>query len=138
MDATTRTEFSIYLAHRPGELAGVLEALDAAGAEAYAVCVVDQNNRGLVRLLAEPEARVRKVFESLVEAGAGPAIESQVLVVSADNRPGLVRDVAAQLALAGVNVQYAYAAPSLNGEAGRCIFRVSNLDQAVQTLSSMA
>ena len=138
MDATTRTEFSIYLAQRPGELAGVLEALDAAGAEAQAVCVVDQNNRGLVRILGEPEQRVREVFESLVEAGAGPAVEAPVLVVSAENRPGLVRDVAAQLALAGVNVQYAYAAASGNGEGGRCIFRVSDLDRAVQTLSSMA
>ncbi len=138
MDATTRTEFSIYLAHRPGELAGVLEALDAAGAEAQAVCVVDQNNRGLVRILGEPEQRIREVFESLVEAGAGPVVESPVLVVSAENRPGVVRDVAAQLALAGVNVQYAYAAPSVNGKGGRCIFRVSDLDRAVQTLSSMA
>lgn len=138
MDAQTQTEFSIYLDQRPGELAGVLEALDAAGVEVRAVSVTDQNNRGLVRILAHPEERVREVFESLVEAGAGPAIESQVLVVSADNRPSAVRDVAAQLALGGVNVRYAYGAPGVNGSAGGCIFRVSDLERAVEIVRGIA
>lgn len=138
MDARTQTEFSIYLDQRPGELAGVLEALDAAGAEVRAVSVTDQSNRGLVRIIAQPEDRVREVFESLVEAGAGPAIESQVLVVNADNRPGAVRDVAAQLALAGVNVRYAYGAPGINGSAGACIFRVSDLERAIDIVHGIA
>lgn len=138
MDATTQTEFSIYLAHRPGELAGVLEALDAAGVDVQAVCVVDQDERGLVRLLAQPEERVREVFESLVVSGAGPVFESQVLVVSADGRPGVVRDVAAQLALAGVNVRYAYGAPASKTAPGRCVFRVSNLEEALRVVRAIA
>jgi len=138
MDASIRTEFSIYLAQRPGELAGVLDALSTVGVDLHAVCVVDQNSRGLVRLLGEPEERVREVFESLVEAGAGPVLETPVLAVSSENRPRLLRDVAAKLALAGVNVQHAYSgsAPGREGR-GECVFRVSDLRQAVETIGSM-
>ncbi|MCB9844910.1 MAG: hypothetical protein H6811_02835 [Phycisphaeraceae bacterium] len=138
MESAVHTEFSIYLAHRPGELAGVLEAAAASGIEITAVSVSDQTQRGLVRLMGQPEERLREVLESLVEAGAGPMLEQPVLVIPFDNRPGLFRDVAANLALAGVNVVYAYGAPAINGLPGRCVFRVSDVDRAMATLGSMA
>lgn len=138
MDISVATEFSIYLANRPGELAGVLEAAAAAGVELTAIAVSDSSNRGLVRLLGDPEDRLRSVIESLVEAGAGPALETPVLVVPSENRPSLMRDIAAKLALSGVNVLYAYGAPASNGHVGRCILRVSDLSQAQETLAEMA
>lgn len=129
-------EFSIFLADRPGELAGVLEAADAAAVEIAALCVshhqsAGQSARGVVRMIGSPVDRLRAVCESLIETGkAGPASEYDVLVVGMKDRPGAFRDIATALAKAGVNVQYAYQAPARNGHDAYSIFRVSDLPKA--------
>lgn len=138
MDATLTTEFSIYLADRPGELAGILEAAEAAGIEVTAVCVGDHNSRGLIRMLAEPEDALRNLLESLVEAGAGPFVESQVIVCTSDHRPRLLRDLAAKLALGGINVSHAYHAPAVNGTPSRVVLCVSDPAAGIETVRNIA
>lgn len=136
MHAERLTEFSIFLADRPGELAGVLEAADAASVEIAALCVSHhqthgQSARGVVRVIGSPPEALRRVCESLIETGkAGPMVESEVLVVGMKDRVGAFRDLSAALAKAGVNVQYAYQAPARNGHAAYSIFRVSDLPKA--------
>ncbi len=63
MIARRLTEFTIYLAQRPGELAGLLEAIDAAGVDVAGLSVTEYNERGLVRLVGEPEESLRRVME---------------------------------------------------------------------------
>lgn len=130
MDVARVREFSIYLTDRPGELAGVLEALAAAGAAVTALAVVEQNGKGLVRLLGVPEAAVRRVCEGVTDTGAGPVTEVEVLAVGLGDNPGVFREVAVRLAAAGVNVRYAYQAPAQNGTPSRCILRVDDSDKA--------
>ena len=130
------TEFSIFLADRPGELAGVLEAAGAAGVEIAALCVShhqtpSQSARGVLRLIGSPPESLRRVCESLIETGkAGPMVEAEVLVVGMQDRVGAFRDIASALARAGVNVQYAYQAPARNGHEAYSIFRVGALGPA--------
>ena len=130
MEVARVKEFSIYLTDRPGELAGVLEALAAAGVAVTALSVVEQNGKGLVRLLGEPEGAVRRVCEGVTDTGAGPVTEAEVLAVGLGDNPGVFRDVAVRLAAAAVNVRYAYQAPAQNGSAARCILRVDDADRA--------
>jgi len=130
MEVARVKEFSIYLTDRPGELAGVLEALAAAGASVTALSVVEQNGKGLVRLLGEPEGAVRRVCEGVTDTGAGPVTEVEVLAVGLGDNPGVFREVAVRLAAAAVNVRYAYQAPAQNGTPARCILRVDDADKA--------
>ena len=130
MEVTRVKEFSVYLADRPGELAGVLEALAAAGATVTAMAVVEQNGHGVVRILGEPEEAVRRVCESVAETGAGPVAEADVLAVALGLNPGVFRGVAVRLADAKVNVKYAYQSPAHNGTGARCIIRVDEPDRA--------
>ncbi len=137
MQAQIKTEFSVYLADRPGELAGVLEAAAAAGVEIMGLVVTESAHRGLVRVLGEPEEALRHVFEAMVETGAGPVVETPVLVVPIQDRPGLIREISAKLALARVNLQYAYCAPAVNGSPSRYVLRVSNAEQARQAIEGI-
>lgn len=130
MEVTRVREFSVYLTDRPGELAGVLEALTAAGATATALSVVEQNGNGLVRLLGEPEDAVRQVFEGVTDTGAGPVTEAEVLAVGLGDNPASLRGAAVKLAAAGVNVRYAYQAPANNGTPARWVLRVDDTDKA--------
>ncbi len=130
MEVTRVKEFSVYLADRPGELAGVLEALAAAGVTVTAMSVVEQNGHGVVRILGEPEEAVRRVCEAVAETGAGPVAETEVLAVGMGANPGVFRGVAVRLADAKVNVKYAYQSPAHNGTGARCILRVDEPDRA--------
>ena len=131
------TEFSIYLADRPGELAGVLEAAAAAGVHIEAVTVGDSNARGLIRLIGDQAETMRGVCEQLVHAGGGPVTEAIVLAVDVSQRPSAFRDIVSQFASDRVNVKYAYQAPQLNGSPPRCIFRVEEPEVAAKSLDAL-
>lgn len=138
MDVSRVKEFSVYLADRPGELAGILEALAAAGATVTALSVVEwQNQRGLVRLLGEPEETIRRVCEGVAETGAGPVSESDVLAISLGDNPGIIRTIAVRLADGKVNVRYAYEGPAHNGTPARCILRVDEAERAEAIIREM-
>lgn len=137
MQSERLTEFSIYLAQRPGELAGLLEASAAAGVNILGLCVTEYKDKGLVRLIAEPEESIRHVCESLVEAGVGPVVESPVVAFDIENRPGALRDVAVGLADARINIQYVYLTSPSPGRASRAVMRVDDLDRATEAINAL-
>ncbi|QKK07399.1 MAG: hypothetical protein HND58_04015 [Planctomycetota bacterium] len=141
MEVVRVPEFSIYLADRPGELAGVLEALAAAGAKVTALSVVETVNgvdrKGLVRLIGEPAEAIRRVCESVADTGAGPVSESEVLVVSLGEHPGRFREVAVRLADERVNVRYLYQCPSMMGEGARFVLRVEDPAKAEEIVRDL-
>ncbi|MEM1184305.1 MAG: ACT domain-containing protein [Planctomycetota bacterium] len=124
------TEFSIYLDQRPGELAGVLDAMSAAGVDVVSLAVAEHNGRGLIRLIGEPLDAMRAVCESLMESGVGPVVESGVLAIRIDDRPSAMRDLTTAMADRRINVRYAYLSPSRQDGVvlTRCIFRVDDLE----------
>jgi len=135
MNVQRLTEFSIYLAQRPGELAGLLEATAVAGVDVSGFAVTEYNDRGLVRLVGEPEESLRHVMESLVESGVGPVVETPVLSIEIDQRPGAVRDMSVMMADARVNVKYVYLCPAQNGTPTRVIVCVDDLDRAIEAIA---
>ncbi len=126
------TEFSIYLQQRPGELAGVLDAAQLAGVEIHSVSTAEHLDRGCVRIIGTPEEALRVVCERLVESGVGPVVESPVMAVEIDNRPGAVRDLALLMADNKVNVRYCYIIPAIAGKGSAlCVFRLDEHDRAM-------
>jgi hypothetical protein len=129
------TEFSLYLAHRPGELAGVLEAAAAAQVQIFGLCVTEYKDRGLVRLVGDPEDALRHLCESLVEAGVGPVVESTVLAF--EKRPGALRDVCVGLADARVNIQHVFLTAPFGDTPSRVIMRVDDVNAAADAIAKL-
>lgn len=143
MEVARVPEFNIYLADRPGELAGVLEALAAAGVSVLALSVTEQSGtgldrKGLVRLVAEPVEAVRRVCEGVTDTGAGPVAEGEVLMISLGENAARFREVAVRLADAKVNVRYVYPCPASNGSPARLILRVEDPERAEQVIRELA
>lgn len=128
-------EFSLYLAHRPGELAGVLEAAAAASVQIFGLSVTEYKDRGLVRLVGDPEDALRHLCESLVEAGVGPVVESPVLAF--EKRPGALRDVCVGLADARVNIQHVFLTSPFGALPSRVIMRVDDVDAAAEAIAKL-
>ncbi len=137
MNVTRAREFSVYLQDRPGELAGVLEAHAAAGAQLAGTSVSEVNGRGLVRLIGHPESSLRKVCEQLCDAGAGPVAEADVVVAHLEGRPNGFMEIAIHLAAAGLNVRYAYFGAQSSGSPSTVVIRVDDVDAAEAAIRAL-
>lgn len=131
------TEFSIYLHQRPGELAGLLDAAMAGGVEIISISTTEHLDRGCVRLLGHPEAALRQVCESMVDAGVGPVVEAPVVGISVEDRPGVVRDLAVLMTDNRINVRYCYFVPASKvSERTMCVFRFDEHESAIELIES--
>lgn len=129
------TEFSIYLQQRPGELAGLLDAAQAAGIDIFSISTTEQLDRGCARLLGHPEQALRQVFESMVDAGVGPVVEAPVVAISVEDRPGVVRELAVLMADNRINVRYCYfVPPSQINARTMCVFRFDEHHSAIDLI----
>lgn len=131
------TEFSIYLHQRPGELAGLLDAAKASGVEIISISTTEHLDRGCVRLLGYPEQALRQVCESMVDAGVGPVVESPVVGVSIEDRPGVIRDLVVLMADNRINVRYCYFVPGSKVNDGTmCVFRFDEHASAMELIEA--
>ena len=128
-DAKAQTQFSLFLMNKPGALAGVLEALAAGGVNLLAVTMVDSQEHGVLRVVAEQPDAARLVIARL----ALPVSETEVLCVELDNRPGALAAVATRLGDNHVNINYAYC----TGGGGRttAVLKVADLPKAAKLLA---
>ena len=130
-------EFSVYLQQRPGELAGVLDAAKAAGVRVFSVSTTEYQDRGCVRLLGTPEAALRQMCESLVDAGIGPVVEAPVVVVGVEDKPAAIRDLSVMMADNRINIRYCYLIPGVQGieptiEGPVCVFRFDEHEKSIE------
>jgi len=72
----------------------------------------------------------------LGEAGV-LALENDVLMIESDNHPGTLEKIAARLSQAGVNIEYAYMAATINSNKGLMIVRPSDVDKALRALRDL-
>src|SRR5437588_10791992 len=102
-DITPLPQFSVFLVNKPGVLAQVTGALAQAKVNLVAVTLVDSQEHGVLRMVAEKPTEAREVLKKLNL----PMTETEVLCVDLPNRPGALADVATQLGKDHININYA-------------------------------
>lgn len=120
--------------NKPGALAGVLAALAAGGVNLVAVTMVDSQEHGVLRLVAEEVPAARKVISTL----GLPVSETDVLCVELENKPGALATVAARLGENHVNVNYAYCTSGGVGGRTVAVLKVADLAKAAKLLGGAA
>ena len=106
--AAVATDLTIYLDDEPGALAQLGQIFGAGGVNIEGCCAVKTGGgQAEVHLLIEdPEP----AFIALDRAAIAVEAEQEVVVVSVDDRPGVLGDVTRQLGDAGVNMTLSYLA----------------------------
>jgi hypothetical protein len=99
------TDFTITMEDRPGSLAKLGEAMGKAGINIEGACAVTGGGKGEVHILVEDAAAARAALQA---AGIPVTSEREVLVVSAEDKPGELGRAARKLADANVNIQLFY------------------------------
>jgi hypothetical protein len=129
----TATQLAIFLANRPGALARVCEALANAKINVHALATSDTVDHSVVRMVVSDPT---KALMLLGEAGV-LALESDVLMIETDNKPGVLAKIAERLAESEVNIEYVYLAGSPKAAKGLIILRPSDVEKAQSVLRDL-
>ena len=99
------TDLTVVLDDHPGKLADIGEATGKAGINIDGICAVTGDGKGFIHLLVEDAERARTALE---DAGVDVADEREAVVVDLHDKPGVLGEIARDLAEAGVSVDVAY------------------------------
>jgi len=127
------TQLAVFLANRPGALMRVCSALAQAGINIHALTTSDTVDHSVVRMVVSDPT---KALMLLGEAGV-LALEGDVLMIEAENKPGVLEKIAARLADAKVNIEYLYLASSPKAQRGLIILRPSEVEKAQRVLKEL-
>jgi hypothetical protein len=124
-------QLSVFLVNKPGVLAQICQRLAADKVHICGMSMMDATEHGVLRLVVDDTQRAR---DSLAVIGV-PTSMTNVLLSPLPNRPDALADVVERLAEAHITVHYAYLSTAERGGKTLGIFKVSNLNRAVQVLS---
>lgn len=123
-------QLSIFLENKPGTLAKVCTELEKARINIHALTITDTVDHSIIRMVLSDSLRALHIFE---ERGV-LAIENSVLMIENDNQPGSLGKIAARLAKAKINIEYAYLATSPKAKNGLLILRTGDSKKALKVL----
>ena len=132
LSVETATQLAVFLANRPGALARVCDALAKAEININALATSDTVDHTVVRMVVSDPHKALAVFH---EHGS-LVVESEVLLIDGDNKPGMLGAIAEKLAAARINIEYCYSATSPTAKKGLVVLRTSNSRKALKVLNS--
>jgi hypothetical protein len=125
-------QLALFLDNKPGTFARVCESLSEAKINIYAIATSDTVDHIVVRMVVSDPRQALLLFE---ERGT-LVVETEVLMIEGDNRPGSLARICNLLAEAKVNIEYCYCATPPNARKGLLILRVDNAKKAMKVLNS--
>jgi len=125
-------QLALFLDNKPGTLARVCDALSAAKINIYAISTSDTVDHSVVRMVVSDPRKAMLLFE---EHGT-LVVETDVLLIEGDNKPGSLAKICHKLAAAKINIEYAYCATPPDARKGLLILRVNNVKKAMKLLNT--
>jgi len=111
-----KSQLTLYLKNRPGELARATDAITSAKVNIEALSIAATADVGLVQIIASNAAAVRRALNK----ARIPFTEQKVAVLRLKDRPGELGKMARQLAKKMVNINCVYATAPPPGARGEC------------------
>lgn len=126
------TQLALFLENKPGTLARVCDALSVAKINIFAFATSDTIDHSVVRMVVSDTRKALLLFE---EHGT-LVVESDVLMIEGDNKPGSLARIAHKLSEAKINIEYAYCATAPDARKGLLILRPSDCKKALKVLNT--
>ena len=132
-DIRTSVQFSVFLVNKPGVLAQVTRALADEKVNIVAMTLVDSQEHGVLRIVAEDAKAGRDVLGKLNL----PMTETDVLCVDLPNQAGALADVATLLGQNHININYAYCTSGAPGGRTTGVFKTGDQAKAQKLLQKV-
>ena len=134
MQLRVETQFSVFLVNKPGVLAQVTRSLADHKVNVIAMTLVDSQEHGVLRFVAEDAVATRDTLKKLNL----PMTETDVLCMELSNRPGALADIAGLLGQHHININYAYVTSGAPGGRTTGVFKVADNTKAQRILKEKA
>ena len=126
----TTTQFVISGQSRPGVMAEVASVLAAAGVNIKAFSAPEVTGTGKLRLLVADVEEAR----TALRGAKIKFTEETALILSLENKPGALNEVADLLTRARINIKCGYCTPSREGKRAIVVLTVANTEKALAVL----
>ena len=130
----TTTQFVISGQSKPGVLAKVASVLGDAGVNIKAFSAPEVAGTGKLRLLVAEVHGAR----AALKAAKIRFSEETALLLSLENKPGALKDVADLLTKSRINIKCGYCTPSREGKRAIVVLTVSNTEKALTILRNQS
>lgn len=128
-----KTQITVFLENQPGAMATVCRIMKEQKINILAFTVFGSVDHGVLRMIVD---KPENIFNTLSRQGL-LAIESRVIELPAENRPGILHELASSLASHGINIEYGYGSTGIEGGGERFFLQVSDNEKAVALLKDM-
>jgi hypothetical protein len=126
-------QLSVAVENAPGRLAAVSQVLAECGINIQGLCIINNVEQGMLRLLVSDPVAGRAALE-----GAGfPVVEAEVVNLELTDRLGKLASIAAALGEAGVNIEYAYSTVDHAGARTRMVLKTTHPRKALRVLETL-
>jgi hypothetical protein len=126
-------QLAVFLENKPGALAAVCDALADAKINIFGLTVSDTTDHAVVRMVVSNTERAMTLFE----AHGVLVVESDVLMIQNDNKPGSLSRIAHALSQKKINIDYGYLASMPSAKKGLLILRVTDPKKALPVLKKL-
>jgi len=133
MHYALKRQLTVALQNKPGALAEISRVVSTAGFNIEALCVVDNVEQGVVRLLVDDPEQCK---DRLTTEGFY-VVEAEVFAVNLTDRRGKLASVTKALAGAKLNIDYAYSTVDHSGANTLLVLRISNPRLAEEILAKL-
>lgn len=133
MHLQLQRQLSIALENQPGRLAAIARLLAEREISIQAICVIDNVEQGMVRLMTTDAIAARRVLE---RAGLH-VVEAEVLAIELTDKLGKLAFISEALAASDINIEYAYGSVDHAGAKTRLILKTSRPAKAQEVLAAL-
>ena len=126
-------QLAVFLENKPGALAAVCDALAGAKINIFGLTVSDTTDHAVVRMVVSNTDKSINVFEN----HGALVVESDVLMIQNDNKPGSLSRIAHALSAKKINIDYGYLASMPSAKKGLLILRVTDAKRALAVLRKL-
>ena len=126
------TQIAVQLPNRPGTLGRVARALAEEGVNIVAILAPEATGTGVLRLIPDSLENARRAFDRLRVSYT----TEEVLSIRLKNEPGALAEIAEELAIAQIPIEFLYATTDGAGRAERVILSVADTARAESVLRS--
>ncbi len=127
-------QYSVFMPNKPGALTRLAALFSEKGINILGIASEVRDDSGLVRIALEND---RDVSAVLSQAGFS-SVETQILSVEVDDKPGELLRVASALADGKVNITTVYGTSVAGASSSRILIAAQNIDKALALIEALA
>jgi hypothetical protein len=128
------TQLSVFMENKPGRLAQICSTLGQQNVNIFCMSIHDTVDHSIIRFIVD---NATKALILLEEEGLY-IVTQKVVVVTIDNRPGCLAEIARKLAVADQNIEYAYCTAGPLQDSGILVLKTEDAEQTLEVLQDSA